>query len=291
MRGTNMPDSVNQLKAHKFLLDKFYSQELFTKDEFQAATGQGDSTFNTYFSKQFKTLLIHVNSDNKYRVSESFRKFLSWDNFKDHVTQNKHVASDYNVSVFNNVTIFEFFMPLTNEGDLRASLDALFYKDAVLSRLKIMDKDILQRYFPIEGNGISDEYYENICRWISNKFGGYSISHVNGRFKASYIKTYEEAFTAMKNGEKYLIDETTAIVRFIFPCGNKITTKNISTDNYFESLALTGEDNTVESDAEMIRLFFFTLFVQSIVLIINGEDEIWMLESGINNRLHIWSIT
>lgn len=97
-------------------------------------------------------LLLSVIKDGKYRVTEVFRRFMTWERFQNHVTQNRQVATDYSVLTYDNVMIFEFFMPLTNEG------------------------------------------------------------------------------------------------------------------------------------------FFFKLFVQSIVLIVNGEDEIWMLESGMRSRLHIWRI-
>ena len=62
---------------------------------------------------------------------------------------------------------------------------------------------------------------------------------------------------------RYLIDETTAIVRFIFPC---------------------------DEDEEAVRWFFNTLFVESIIQVVNGEAEIWMVESGMQNRLHIWRV-
>lgn len=42
------------------------------------------------------------------------------------------------------------------------------------------------------------------------------------------------------------------------------------------------------AEAAVIRWFFWLLFVQSILQVVNGQDEIGMLESGIRNRLHIW---
>jgi len=279
-----------QRKAYEFLLNKFKTQELFSKEEFQAATGWCNSSFRTYFTKQFKNLLIYKSKEQKYRVSESFRRFITWENFQDLVTQNRKVASDYKVLTFDNVIIFEFFMPLTNESFLRNTLDALFYKDSVLSRLKTMDQKTLEQFF-LKNNGEStEEYYDRICDWISQKFGGYSISHVNGRFMADNLKTYKQVYDIMNNGGKYLVDETTAIVRFIFPCGEPTDKGTISSDNYFESLALLSNSDKAEKEAEKIRLLFFTLFVQSIVMIVNGEDEIWMLESGMKNRLHIWRV-
>lgn len=279
----------NQKKAFKFLLEKFHTQESFTKDEFQAASGW-DKAFKTYFSKQFKTLLLPVKKDGKYRVSEVFRRFMTWEKFQNHVTQNRHVATDYSVLTYDNVLIFEFFMPLTNEGYLRTALDALFYKDTIISRLKTMEEKILNHYFPKKTSESIVDYYNRICKWISSRFGGYSISHVNGRFRADELKSIKEASEIMSKSGRYLVDETTAIVRFIFPCGENNIVHSFSSESYFEDLALEKEDEKAEDDATLIRLFFFKLFVQSIVLIVNGEDEIWMLESGMRSRLHIWRV-
>ena len=76
-----MRDSVGQKRAHIFLLQKFASREQFTKEEFRTATGWPEGTFNTYWTKQFTALLINAGRD-KYRVSEVFRRFTSWDPFK-----------------------------------------------------------------------------------------------------------------------------------------------------------------------------------------------------------------
>lgn len=94
---------------------------------------------------------------------------------------------------------------------------------------------------------------------------GYSISHVGGRFRAGKIASLAGAAKVQLGGGRYLIDETTAIVRFIFPCKNR-------------------------KEAETVEWFFRFLFVESILQVVNGEDEIWMVESGIWNRLHIWRV-
>ena len=54
----------------------------------------------------------------------------------------------------------------------------------------------------------------------------------------------------------------------------------------------TPEEGLAEAkdEAARIRWFFYILFVQSIVEIVNGEDEIWLLESGFKNKLHIWRV-
>ena len=68
-----------------------------------------------------------------------------------------------------------------------------------------------------------------------------------------------------KQGYRYLVDETTAVTRFIFPCG-------------------------APEEADQVRYLFEALFVESIIQLINAEDEIWMVESGDQNRVHIWSV-
>lgn len=65
---------------------------------------------------------------------------------------------------------------------------------------------------------------------------------------------------------RYLIDETTAVTRFIFPCEN-------------------------DTEADQVEFFFTNLFVRAIIEVVNGEDEIWMVETGLKNQLHIWRVS
>lgn len=279
-----------QRKAFDFLLDKFTKHEPFTKAEFQDATGwDKPGTFDTYWSKQYETLCVPLDGGKSYRVSEAFRRFTIWEKFRNHVTQNRHVASDYNTFTYDTVLLFDFFMPLTNEGYLRTSLDALFYKDSIVARLKSVGIDKVKTQIPPNAGENDQQYLDRVCNWISGKFIGYSISHVNGRYRAGNLKSMAEAYEAMaKISGRYLVDETTAIVRFIFPCGKPAENKFHSSADYFEKLVGDGEQT--KDEAAKIRWFFYALFVQSIVEIINGEDEIWLLESGYKNKLHIWAV-
>ena len=55
-------------------------------------------------------------------------------------------------------------------------------------------------------------------------------------------------------------------------------------------------DSTVErsnegdQEYESISWFFRVLFVENILQVVNGEDEIWMVESGVCSRLHRWVV-
>ena len=98
-----------------------------------------------------------------------------------------------------------------------------------------------------------------------------------------------EAATVEENGDRYLIDGTTAIVRFIFPCGTpRRIAPGVARDFDIPESAINDDSGIAE--ANQIRWFFNVLFVQSIIQVINGEAEIWMVESGMRNRLHIWRV-
>lgn len=279
---------LKQENAYIFLKEKFENQERFTKEQFNNFVGWGKN-INTYWSKKIKTLLIEEKS--LFRVSEVFRRVITKEKFEKHISQSSRVSMDFNTFSFKNVILFDFFLPLSNELYLRETLDALFYKDSVLRRLKSVSTEKLFKKFKKNESDTLDKYYLTICDWISNKFGGYSISNVNGRFRADELMTLKEVSEKLiSNGYKYLIDETTGIVRFIFPCGKSTEKLFLSSEDYYDNLLKDSDELEIKDEAEKIRWVFYVLFVQSIIEIINGEDEIWMLESGYRTRLHIWSM-
>lgn len=132
-----------QRAAHVFLLERLQSQQPFTIAEFSAATGwDKPGTFKTYLRKHYKGLIENIEggpfkiSDTaQYRVTESFRKLVTWRKFRQHVTQVRRVVTNYEPTR-SEVLIYDFLMPLTNEAYLRTTLDALFFKDAIVARLK-----------------------------------------------------------------------------------------------------------------------------------------------------------
>jgi len=291
-----MPElNENQRKVFNFLREHLQTQEPFTREELTEIIGEDwrKSTTDTYFPKLYAPLLVDIGND-FYRVSEAFRKYATEEKFSRFVSQTRKVRTDYRKDIYENVIIFEFFMPLTNESSLKWSLDTLFYKDAILTRLKKqIELSKLEKYFPRKSEELEneDQYYENICNWISKRFGGYSISHVEGRFKTGNIKTLTEAAEMQSRGEQYLIDETTAVVKFIFPCGKPIEKSGPNLFQFIEELKKQKEEKEkkdLDKEADCIRWLFNILFVCNIVELVDGEDEIWMLESGLRSRLNIW---
>jgi hypothetical protein len=259
-----------QRAAHAFLLEHLQSQEPFTIAEFVAATGwDKPGTFKTYLRKQYKGLIENVgggtfkiSDTERYRVTESFRKLVAWRKFKQHVTQVRRVVTNYEPTS-SEVLIYDFLMPLTNEAYLRTTLDALFFKDTILARLKTIPGSDLEPHFNRPSGQSDEEYLGVIVKFIEDHFVGYSITHVDGRFRSGRVLTQDEVAAFQKKGQRYLIDETTAVTRFIFP--------------YHD-----------EAELERVRYLFQALFVRSIIQLVNGEEQIWMLESGPRSRVHIW---
>lgn len=257
-----MADDTTQRAAFKFLRERLQTQELFTMDEFRDATGwEKPGTLNTYLRKQYKGLFEKVGD--KYRVSESFRKFVPWRKFKQHVTQVRRVVTNYEPSS-SEVMTYDFLMPLTNEAHLRTTLDALFFKDTILARLKTIGVPELSQALPKLAGQTDESYLDANLTFIEDHFIGYSIFHVDGRFRSGKLRTQDEVADLQKKGERYLIDETTAVARFIFPYADA-------------------------DELAAIRYLFRILFVRSIIQLVNGEEQIWMLETGPQNKVHVWA--
>ena len=255
--------SQTQRNAHDFLSKRFLDQEQFTKDDFREAAGwtRRNSTFRTYMTKQFKPF-FETAGPGLLRVRESFRPYLDWKKFQSYVTQVRTVAADYTPTVYDNVLIYEFYMPLAHEGALRITLDSLFFEDTIVLKLRRSDPEELKEHFPGAVNAVGEIDYDMVLNFIAEKFQGYSIYHVDGRFRGADLSTQAEVAEIQKAGLRYLVDETTAITRFIFPCR--------------------------EDEPAKVRFLFEELFIRSITHSVPGEDQIWMVESGMRNRVHIW---
>lgn len=254
--------TATQRRAHEFLCARFRNQEPFTKEELRKAAGWTSKAFPTYWRKQFEALVKHVDASH-FRLRERFRLYLDWDKFHRYiVSQNRRISTEYSLTNYDAVVIYEFYMPLTHEGVLRETLDALFLKDEILPRLRQAGISEVEKEFGRHSGESDADLLERVCKFIAAKFGGYSIYHVHGRFRAAELETRDQVTDMGKRGQRYLIDETTAVTRFIFPCNAGEQTK--------------------------VRFLFRELFVRTITDLVN-EDQIWVVESGIKNSVQIWA--
>lgn len=257
-----MPGDDKQRLAFDFFEARFASSEPFTPKELQDYTGWGkDGTFSTHWGKWFVHLSRPI-GDGTFHVSERFRRYSAWEKFKAYVSQTRP-SPVYTPVEHKHVRIYEFFMPLAHEIHLRAALDDLFYKDPILRRLKLLTLfplDEMRKHFPFVGDPPSAADFEQICKFVSDHFQGYSIYHVNGRFRAGELKTVEDVGA---NHRSYLADETSAVTRFVFPCNSP-------------------------QELGQIDFLFTHLFAEPIVEYVGMEDEIWLVETGHVNRLRVW---
>ena len=277
--------------AFIFLVDHSRSPDAFSKEDFKNFVNYPNpDNFDTYFSKRLRHFLEEAPNDpGKFLVSGVFKKFSKWEKFKTYFSQSSKIKAKYKEEYYRKLMIFEFFMPLTNENDLRSSLDEVFYKNTIKLALNRIPEDELLKAIPKNNEESEIQYIERICNWISKRFGGYSIGTVRGRFKIDELKTFTEVALMREKGEDYIVDETTAIVRFIFYIGNPVINQ-VSFD--FKQFNEDINDSTITREmlveANQIRFMFKNLFVRSILDLVNGEDEIWMLEIGVTNCLYIW---
>jgi len=291
-----MSDNAEDLdlneRRFRFFQTHFLTTEPFSKQ--YLIDFVNDDNMGTYFSKYYIELLeLSPNDPNLYFVSSRFRQFNTIKKLTKYFSQKTHIKGVYQEEYYRKVLIFEFFLPFNNESNLRAVLDDLFYKDTIKVMIARIDHEELFNAFPRDNDENDDIYYENLYKWISNKFRGYSIGTVSGRFIATELKAFSEVSELLSRGQHYLIDETTAIVKFIFPISQVVQSENVKYKYDLstpEQIQLNNEENSkVIVEINRIRFFFKNLFVKAILELVNGEDEIWMIESGLNkSKLYKW---
>jgi hypothetical protein len=278
-----MGSQVKPRKAYEFLKQHSTSKASFTVADLMRAAGWSKSTVRTYISKQYRDVL-DARPDGTIKVKAEFQR-MSLEEFLQLTTQKRKIFATYERIRFQEVVSYEFLLPLTREDFLRKALDDLFYEDAVRQRISEIGLSKLEKKID-RISGETDEFYiKRICGLISEKFAGYSISHVNGRYRATDLTSREQAAKMLIYGERYIIDETTAAVRFIIPIEN--TKISESFDEIRLDVAL---DPAAAKEISLIHFIFFNLFVETVVRNVKGEDAIWLLEETSHNRsLYVWS--
>jgi hypothetical protein len=136
--------------------------------------------------------------------------------------------------------------------------------------------DVIGRYIARQKGEADKAYVSRVIQFIDDRIGGFSISHVSGRFRVGKILSRKESGDKLAADEPYLIDETTAVVRFIIPCASS----KIEHDGDFElAEPEDAHSEAVEDEIAQIRGIFFEIFVEALVPSIRGEKLIWMLET------------
>ena len=277
------------LMAFFFLQDRARTGEPFTLTELGAATGWKGQTPATYATKQWAQLL-EQRSAGRFFVKPDFTR-LSSEQFLRRFTQKKPIYSEYGRTVHPHVVLYEFLLPLTRETQLKDALDELFFLDGLAQRAREIGLVALAGMVPREPDETDDAFTARVLSEINERFGGYSIVHVQGRFRAADLVTRSKAGDMLATGDRYVIDETTASVRFIVPCQ---TTRRDFDNDYVAlanpvSQASLVQPLEVETEESKIRALFFSFFVEAVVKTVMGEEEIWLIETTHHGpRLFVW---
>lgn len=164
----------------------------------------------------------------------------------------------------SRVLIYDFLMPLTHEAPLRKTLDDLCFRDKLVARLRALRSDELEEVFPRAPKQGDWHHLERILDFMQERFVGYSVTHVSGRSRFGPLLSQERASEFETQGARYLMDETTAVTRFVFPYAD-------------------------DRELAKIRYLFGALFVRSIIEDVKDGEQIRLIESSSQNRVHVWS--
>jgi len=248
----------------------------FTQDDLKAVTGWTGQTPRTYITKKWKDFLARQ-SDGSYRVKLEFLR-LSEGQFLQHFSQSTPLFTRYDRVRYESVIQYEFLLPLAREPELRATLDELFYLDSIVNRLRELGASQVERWFPRGSGEVDDTYLARAASHVGDLFGGFSVSHVDGRFRIADLNTRAGAADLMKRYGRYLIDETTAVVRFL------IRMPSSASNDFAKPGAVINDDELTS-----IRQLFMDLFAEGLVRIVKEEDEIWLIEeSDYGRKLFVW---
>lgn len=272
-----------QRKLYTFLRTASDSGEVFSKEDLMKELDWKKSTVETYLSKQLKDHLVRQGAN--FRVKREFLR-VTENSFLGLVTQTRQVYGKYDRLVHSHVVQYEFLLPLTREDKLRRALDDLFYLDTLIQRFTEIGSDELDMVVPrLKGESESD-HFSRVAKIVSEMITGYSISHVSGRFRAAPLCSRSDAWELQSTGSPYIVDETTAVVRFIIPC--QTTRVQFLDEGEMEEIISKREDQVVRDDVARIRGLFVKIFAEAVVRTIQGEDVIWLLETSFGRRLYVW---
>ena len=159
--------------------------------------------------------LVEVKGDLYFAKPEILRVRLN--DFKALLHQKKRLFTDYVLEVSPSVLIYEFFMPLSREDRLREALDNLFYRDTIEQRIHEIGFDQIRTGLGLPADQSDEKIQQLVFDFMESTISGYSIYLVNGRYRADQLASRADVVNRPFAYGSYIVDETTAIVRFILP--------------------------------------------------------------------------
>jgi len=225
--------------------------------------------------------LVYEEGDKYFAKPEILRVRL--DDFKELLHQKKRLFTDYYLEVSSSILIYEFFMPLSREDRLREALDNLFYSDTIEQRIQEIGIPQIRNGLKLPSDYSEDNIHQLVFDFMESTIGGYSIYMVNGRYRADVLASREEVGTRPFAYGPYIVDETTAIVRFILPV--ETFAGNFEYGKILEPASMA---IGTKKRAELLSWLFLNFFAEALIRVVQKEDEIWLLESGMRSAFYRW---
>lgn len=266
--------------AFDFLLKQAKGRKTFSVEELSAESGWSIAETKELFTNRLSDL-VYEEGDKYFAKPEILRVRL--DDFKELLHQKKRLFTDYALEVSPSILIYEFFMPLSREDRLREALDNLFYKDTIEQRIQEIGFSRIRDGLILPSDYSEEKIRQLVFDFMESTIGGYSVYLVNGRYRADELASREEVINRSPAYGPYIVDETTAIVRFILP---------VETDagkfEYGKILEPASIATDTKKRADQLRWLFLNFFAEALIRVVQKEDEIWLLESGMRSAFYRW---
>ena len=275
-----MSNNTNIQRTFNFLVKHAKDKTSFTAEQLSSETGWSASETQENISDRLSDL-VYRKGGNYFVKLEILR--VRFDDFKELLFQKKRLFTDYVLEVSPSILIYEFFMPLSREDRLREALDNLFYRDTIEQRIQEIGVPQIREGLHLPPDTSEDHINQLVIDFMEGTLGGYSIYMVNGRYRADALASREEDVVRPFADGPYIIDETTAIVRFILPV--ETDTGNFEYGKVLEPASI---EKDTEKRAEVMRWLFLNFFAETLIRVVQKEDEIWLVESGMRSAFYRW---
>ena len=275
-----MNEENNIKQAFDFLIEYAQKKEPFSVEELSAKTEWSITETQKIIFNRLSDL-VYQDGEMYFAKPEILRVRL--DDFKELLHQKKRLFTDYVLEVSPSVLVYEFFMPLSREDRLREALDNLFYRDTIEQRIEEIGIARIRDGLKLSSDYSKEEIQQIVFDFMESTIGGYSIYMVSGRYRADALASRQEVVTRSLAYGPYIVDETTAIIRFILP---------VETDagkfEYGKVLEPALITNGTKQRAELTSWLFLNFFAEALIRVVQKEDEIWLLESGMRSSFYRW---
>ena len=274
-------------RAYAYLQRLAATGEPYSDEGMISETGWKPRAVSTYRSKHWKEW-VKRDGSGVWQVLPIFASVTEKEFIALH-HQRTNFYDSYQRKFYGSVVTYEFLLPLTKERELTIALDALFYRDTLERIIRQTGVDDFGPQFATESQKNEGEAVNEIAEFVADHFTGYSISHVSGRFRTEDIVTRAQAGEMFAEGQRYLFDETTAIVRFIVPLRmTERVYQEGNLDTVVDGDTVTTSNSEATAELARIRRAFLHIFAEAVVRTVKGEDQVWLIESGPENRLYVW---